>query len=259
MQLDGKVAIVTGGGTSIGKAISKAFARAGATAVLAARRIEPLEATKAEIEADGGKAVTQVLDITNEESVKNGVAEILEKTGRIDALVNNAGIGGPAAPMWEQTLEGWEETMLVNTTGAFLMTREVLPHMIERGSGNVTMIGSMTGKRPLVNRTPYSASKIAIVGMVRTLAWEVGPYGITVNTVSPGPVYNERQEWVLKGMAEKDGITVEQAADNLLSNSPLKHWVNDDHIGQMCVFLASDAGKSITGDDINVAVGMVMY
>ena len=131
--------------------------------------------------------------------------------------------------------------------------------MIEQRSGCIIIIGSMTGKRPLLNRTPYAASKMALLGLARTLAWETGPYGIRVNVISPGPVEGPRIEWVLRKQAEAQGISENEARQQFTSSSPLSRLIPADDIANAAVFLASDMAASITGEDLNVSAGTVMY
>lgn len=121
------------------------------------------------------------------------------------------------------------------------------------------MISSMTGKRPLFGRTPYAGSKLALVGIARTLAWEVGPYGIRVNVISPGAVEGERIKRVVREMATSQGISEDEALRQFTSNSPLGHIVRPEDIAAAAVFLASEKAASITGEDLNVSSGVVMY
>jgi NAD(P)-dependent dehydrogenase (short-subunit alcohol dehydrogenase family) len=174
-------------------------------------------------------------------------------------LVNNSGIAGPMSVLWEIEPEEWDETIQVNLTGTFLCCRAFLPGMTSRGSGSIVVIGSVTGKRPLHGRTPYAASKLALVGLVRTLAWEVGEYGIRVNLISPGAVAGERIERVIEGQAKTKGVTIEDAREELAAGSPLKRFVDPEHVAEAVVFLASDAGSSVTGEDLNVSAGLAMY
>jgi NAD(P)-dependent dehydrogenase (short-subunit alcohol dehydrogenase family) len=131
--------------------------------------------------------------------------------------------------------------------------------MIERRSGCIIIIGSMTGKRPLFGRTPYAASKMALVGLARTLAWEVGSYGVRVNVISPGGVEGERIEWVIRRQAEAKGISIDEARREFTSSSPLGHLVPASDVAEAAVFLASARAASITGEDLNVSAGTVMY
>lgn len=258
-MFDQKIVVVTGGGRGLGRNISLEFAKQGATVVVAGRTMIPLEETVQEIEKRGGLAVPVQFDIGNQESVENGAAQILEKFGKVDVLVNNAAVGGPSAPLWQLDLKDWQETMDINVTGPFLCCRAFLPSMIENKSGSIILIGSMSGKRPLINRTAYTTSKIALVGLARTLAWEIGSYGLRVNVISPGPMEGDRLKWVFETQAEQQGITFEEARNNMVAASPLNRFVDTQDVADLAVFLASDKGKSTTGEDINVSSGIVMY
>jgi NAD(P)-dependent dehydrogenase (short-subunit alcohol dehydrogenase family) len=258
-MLKEKVAVVTGSGRGIGRAIALAYAREGADLVLAARSLEALQETRAAVEALGRKALVVPTDIRHEENVRKLAEQALEHFGRVDILVNNSGIAGPTARLWEIAPAEWEETFAVNVTGTYLCCRAFLPSMIERRSGCIVIIGSMTGRRPLFGRTPYAASKMALLGLVRTLAWEIGPYGIRVNVISPGPVEGERIEWVLRTQAQARGISVDEARRQFTSSSPLGRLIPPDNIAEAAVFLASDKAASITGEDLNVSAGTVMY
>src|SRR6266566_6753454 len=259
MELHDKIAVVTGGGRGIGRAIALAYAREGAELVLAARSKEALEETKAMVEALGRRALVVPTDIRQEESVRDLAEQTISAFGRLDILVNNSGVAGPSATLWEISPAEWEGTFAVNVTGTFLCCRAFLPSMIERRSGCIVILSSMTGKRPLYARTPYAASKIALVGLARTLAWEVGPYGIRVNVVSPGGVEGERIEWVIRKQAETKGISLDEARRQFTSSSPLGRLIPVDDVAAAAVFLASDRATSITGEDLNVSAGMVMY
>lgn len=259
MELHGKIAVVTGGGRGIGRAIALAYAREGADLVLASRSKEALEETRAMVEALGRKALVVPMDIRQEENVRNLATQALGHFGRVDILVNNSGIGGPTAPLWEIAPADWEETFAVNVIGTYLCCRAFLPAMIAQHSGCIVIIGSMTGKRPLFGRTPYAASKMALVGLARTLAWEVGSYGIRVNVISPGGVEGERIEWVIRKQAEAKGISIDEARREFTSSSPLGRLVPASDVAEAAVFLASDRAASITGEDLNVSAGTVMY
>ncbi len=259
MELQDKIAVVTGGGRGIGRAIALAYAREGADLVLASRSEEALKETQGMVKALGRKALVVPTDIRQETHVRNLAAQAVSAFGRIDILVNNSGIGGPSAHLWEISPADWEETFAVNVTGTYLCCRAFLPGMIERRSGCIVIIGSMTGKRPLFGRTPYAASKTALIGLARTLAWEVGQYGIRVNVISPGGVEGERIEWVIRKQAEARGISVDEARQQLTSSSPLGRLVPASDVAAAAVFLASARAASITGEDLNVSAGTVMY
>jgi NAD(P)-dependent dehydrogenase (short-subunit alcohol dehydrogenase family) len=258
-MLKEKIAVITGGGRGIGRVIALACAKEGADLVLASRTVETLQETKIAVEALGRKALVVPTDIRHEESVRNLAEQALAHFGRIDVLVNNSGIAGPTAPLWEIAPGDWEETFAVNVTGPYLCCRAFLPSMIERRSGSIIFISSMTGKRPLFGRTPYAAGKLALVGLARTLAWETGSYGIRVNVVSPGAVEGERIVRVVRNQAQAEGISIDEALRKFTSSSPLGRLVPPDDIANAVIFLASDKAASITGEDLNVSAGTVMY
>lgn len=259
MELENKIAVITGGGRGIGRAIALAFAREGADLVLAARSQEELDETRTRVEEIGRKALVVPTDIRHEYSVRNLADHTLQHYGRVDILVNNSGIAGPTTPLWNIDLADWEDTFAVNVTGAYLCCRVFLPGMIQQRSGSIIMISSMTGKRPLYGRTPYAGSKMALVGIARTLAWEVGEYGIRVNVISPGPVEGERIKRVVRNQAAALGISEEEALRQFTSSSPLGRLVPPGDIASSALFLASDRASSITGEDLNVSAGTVMY
>jgi NAD(P)-dependent dehydrogenase (short-subunit alcohol dehydrogenase family) len=259
MLLKEKVAVITGGGRGIGRAIALAYAREGARLVLAARSVQGLEETRRAASDLGCEALVVPTDIRDAESVAALSRRTLEHFGRVDILVNNSGVAGPTARLWEIAPTDWEETFTVNVTGTFLCCRAFLPHMIQRPSGSIIIIGSMTGKRPLLGRTPYSASKMALVGLARTLAWEAGQYGIRVNVISPGPVEGERIEMVIRKQAEIKGISMDEARQAFLRDSPLGRLVPAQDVAAAAVFLASEQAHSITGEDLNVSAGVTMY
>jgi NAD(P)-dependent dehydrogenase (short-subunit alcohol dehydrogenase family) len=259
MMLDGAVAVVTGAGTGIGREISLRLAAEGADVVLTGRSTEAMAEVAELVRSAGRRALPVAMDLRDPASIEAAARAAEDEFGRVDVLVNNSGVGGPSQPMWEIDTEEWEETFRVNVTGTFLACKAFLPGMIARASGSVVVIGSMTGKRPLINRTPYAASKTALIGLVRTLAWELGPHGIRVNLVSPGPVEGERIKWVLERQAAARGITVEEARADFAEGSPLKRLVEPGDVADAVAFLASPRAAAITGDDINVSAGLVMY
>jgi NAD(P)-dependent dehydrogenase (short-subunit alcohol dehydrogenase family) len=168
-------------------------------------------------------------------------------------------VAGPTAPLWEISPEDWEATLRVNVTGTFLCCRTLLPAMIKRRSGSIIVVGSATGKRPLHGRTPYATSKLGLVGLVRTLAWEAGTHGIRVNLISPGYVAGPRIDRVIDAQAHALDITPEEARQRLISPSPLARLTDPEDVAAAAVFLASPAAASITGEDLNVSTGVVMY
>jgi NAD(P)-dependent dehydrogenase (short-subunit alcohol dehydrogenase family) len=259
MLLDGSVAVVTGAGTGIGREIALRTAAEGADVVLTGRSTAAMEDVADRVRSGGRRALVLHMDLQEPASIEAAATAAQDEFGRVDVLVNNSGVGGPSKPLWEIGVEEWEETFRVNVTGTFLACKAFLPGMVARRSGSVIVIGSVTGKRPLVNRTPYAASKTALIGMVRTLAWELGPYGIRVNLLSPGGVEGERLNWVLEQQAQARGITVEQARADFAEGSPLKRLVSPGDVADAVAYLASPRAVAITGEDLNVSAGLAMY
>jgi NAD(P)-dependent dehydrogenase (short-subunit alcohol dehydrogenase family) len=259
MLLEGKVAAVTGAGTGIGREIALRMAADGADVVLAGRSTGPMEEVADAVRARGRRALTVPLDLRDADSIAAAVQAAEAEFGPVDVLVNNSGVGGVSKPLWEIDQEEWEDTFRVNVTGTFLCCKAFLPGMIARGSGSIVVVGSVTGKRPLVNRTPYAASKTALIGLVRTLAWELGPHGIRVNLLSPGGVEGERITWVLEQQAAAKGISFEEARAEFAGGSPLRRLVSAGEVADAVVYLASSRSAAITGDDLNVSAGLAMY
>lgn len=254
--LGGAVAVVTGAGKGIGRHIALALADAGATVAAVGRDVAALQET---CELIAGHAIVAHADVSDAEQVDAMARRVLEELGRVDVLVCNSGIAGPTAPLWEVAQADWEEVLSVNVTGTFLCCRALLPAMIERRAGSIVVIGSVSGKRPLHGRTPYTTSKLALVGLVRTLAWEVGAHGIRVNLISPGYVAGPRIERVVAAQAQALDVTPEEALARFTSASPLGGLTAPQDVASCAVFLASPAAASVTGEDLNVSAGVAMY
>jgi len=161
--------------------------------------------------------------------------------------------------MHEITLADWRETIATDLDGVFLTFRAFIPAMIERRDGSLIAISSMTGKRPLLGRTPYAAAKMGVIGLVRTLAAELGPYQVRVNAICPGAVAGPRIDQVFARQAEARGITEEAARAEMTALTPLRRLVHAGEVAAACVFLASGDSAAITGEDLNVTAGVVMY
>ncbi|MPZ73116.1 MAG: glucose 1-dehydrogenase [Nitriliruptorales bacterium] len=259
MLLEDHVAVVTGGARGIGREIALRLGREGADVALLARSVDAMEDVAAQLRDVGRRALVVPTDLRDPEAITAAAERTITEFGHVDTVVNNSGVGGPSAPLWEMALDDWEETFRVNVTGVYLVCKAFIPAMIEQRSGSIVIIGSVTGKRPLLNRTPYAASKLALVGLVRTLAHEVGPHGIRANVISPGGVEGERINWVIKQQAEGQGITQDEARAQFADASPLKRLVAPQDVANAVVFLASEQSAGITGEDMNVSAGLAMY
>jgi NAD(P)-dependent dehydrogenase (short-subunit alcohol dehydrogenase family) len=258
-RLSGRVAIVTGGGRGLGLDIAKALHSAGAQVAVCGRYPDILSATALSLDSSGASVLPVECDVRDERAVTEMVEAVRDRFGRIDTLVNNSGIAGPTAPLWESSLEEWQDTLATNVTGVFLCCRAVLPVMIKQGSGNIVTIGSATGKRPNAGRAAYASSKTALIGLTRTLALEAGAYGVRVNLVTPGAIDSPRFQQVIDQLAAKREIPREEILEEAVAGSALRRLVKSEDVAETVTFLASDHAASITGEDVNVSAGLVMY
>jgi NAD(P)-dependent dehydrogenase (short-subunit alcohol dehydrogenase family) len=259
-RLRDRVAIITGGGKGIGKAISLAFSREGATVVAAGRTFSAVQETCDEIKNKGGRAKPIQTDVSVEEQVVRMVSETTREFGKVDILVNNSGIAGVTIRVSDMDLSRWNETLAVDLTGAMLCTREVLKYMIPRKSGNIISIASEGGRSgdgrsgfPL--RSAYCSSKMGLIGLTESLSIEMGEFNIRVNAVSPGPVKGEHITDAMRAKARVTNIPFEKIMENLAANSSLKRIVEESEVAAVAVFLASDESSAVTGQTISVSCG----
>lgn len=258
-NMGGQIALITGAGRGIGRATALRLGRAGATVALTGRDRDALADTAAALREVGAESLIVELDLTRPSTVDSAATTVHNELGAVDVLVCNSGIGGPSAPVWHIDPQEWEQTLAVNTTGAFRTVQAFAPQMIDRGAGSIVLIGSMTGKRGLEHRSAYAASKLGLLGFCRTAALDFGPHGIRVNLVSPGFVAGERLDWVVGARAEATGIDPDTARADMLAGIPLGRFVQADDVANTVVFLASEQAAGITGSDINVTAGQVMH
>jgi NAD(P)-dependent dehydrogenase (short-subunit alcohol dehydrogenase family) len=255
----GASAVVTGAGQGIGAAIAAGLAGAGAHVVVNGRHAETLERVCEAIRADGGSADCRVGDVTDLTHLRELMALAAGDRGAIDILINNAGIAGPTSPLADVTPQEWEQTIAVNLTGVFLACKAALPYLQRATRAKIVNIGSVTGKQPLVNRSPYAAAKLGVVGLTRTLALELGPSGMSVNVISPWLVEGQRLTDVIQSMSQEQGLSPEQMRDEMTRGTAFKRPVSQSDVVQTVLFLCSPGGDGLTGQDINVAAGAVMY
>lgn len=254
MQLKDQVAVVTGASQGIGQAIAEFFAREGAKVVIVARSEEKLGDVARQIEQEGGTVSACTASVSNEEDTQRMVQTAIGEYGKLDILVNNAGIAGPVASIEDVDLAGWLECIATNLTGAWLCCREATRVMKPAKSGKIINIGSISGKRPLPQRTPYCASKMGLVGLTRSLAAELGPFNINVNCISPGAVNSPRLEL----LAEKASMSLDDLLQRVSAGSALGRVGEPADIAQLCVYLATAAADNITGQDFTVDAGTYM-
>jgi NAD(P)-dependent dehydrogenase (short-subunit alcohol dehydrogenase family) len=252
MLLEGKTAIVTGGGRGIGRAIARKFAAEGAAVLVASRSPKEIDGVAAEIQQAGGRAKAVAADVSKQAECEKVVRAAREAFGAIHVLVNNAGVLGPVAPAEGTTPEEWNEVLAINLTSAFLMSRLVVPEMYERGSGAILNLSSVAGKLAFPMNSAYAASKAGLLGLTRTLAAEGARKGVRVNCIGPGPV-NDTNMW--QDLAGQLGPMAAHVADGILQGRLL----NTDEVAAVALFLVSDQASAITAQTLNVDGGMAFY
>ncbi|HEY7243959.1 MAG TPA: SDR family NAD(P)-dependent oxidoreductase [Xanthobacteraceae bacterium] len=259
MRFDGRTAIVTGASRGLGRRIALDFAAAGANVVLTARDRDALSRVAAEAAQEGAKPIIVQADVTHAGECDRLVSEALEAFGRLDILVNNAGIAGPTKMVVDLEPSEWEEVLRTNLTAPYLCIRAAAKPMMRAKSGAIVNIGSAVGKRPLARRAPYAASKMGLIGLTRTLALELGPCGIRVNAINPGPIEGARMDSVIRTMAKAQNVPENQVREFFTDDSPLGVMMQETDISAMALYLASDLARHMTGQDINVTAGRMMY
>jgi NAD(P)-dependent dehydrogenase (short-subunit alcohol dehydrogenase family) len=255
VRLEGRAAIVTGGGHGIGRAIALRFAAEGCAVTIAGTNRERLEATSRELHQLGARVLISVTDVTDEDAVGRMANRTLHEFRRIDILVNNAGITGPTIETINLEREEWDRTLAVNLTGAFICVQNTLPHMMTQQSGRIINITSVAGFIGYPLRAAYAVSKWGMIGLTRTLALEAGPHGITVNAIAPGSTRGERMSRVIQARAQALGKSEADIEREYLDPTALKRMVSEEDVAATALFLASDEAASITGETIAVSGG----
>jgi NAD(P)-dependent dehydrogenase (short-subunit alcohol dehydrogenase family) len=256
MRLKDKVAIITGGGSGIGRAISLAFASEGAIVVVAARTFARLKEVAEDINSRGGIARAMAVNISDDTKVQEMVAQTVKEFGRIDILVNNAGIPGPTANIADMELDKWNEVLSINLTGAMLCSREVLANMMVRKSGCIINISSVGGMSGFPMRSPYCVSKMGIIGLTETMAIEVGTYNIRVNCISPAAVRGDRVLAAAQAKGKALEMNPEKVLERLTKDYSLKRLIEPSEVATAALFLASDDASAITGHTLVVSCGL---
>ena len=260
MLLKAKVAIVTGSGRGIGRAIAKKFAAEGAAILVTARSENEVRQVAAEINAAHGRAEAIAADVSREADCERIITAARKTFGRLDILVNNASIYGPVQPVEKIAPREWDEVIAVNLRGPFLLSRLVLPLMYEQGSGTILNITSIAAKAAFQLNSPYAASKAGLIGLTHTLAAEAARKGVRVNALSPGPVPETRMSQELgRNLAEyfqADNETLfKQMLNGILQGRPQ----TAEEVAAAALFLVSDQASAITGQTLNVDGGMAFY
>lgn len=249
-DLTGRTAIVTGGGSGLGAAIASALHAVGADVVVVGRDETKLDAVVARL---GPRARALICDVSDPASVERLRSQLADT--EVSILVNNAGVPGPVAPLTDISVDDWDNVFDVNVRGTFLLCKAFLPAMTARGAGDVINVASVSGKRPLANRTPYCASKMAVIGLTSTLAFEVGPAGVSVNTLSPGPVEGPRMARNFRLEAERSGGSIADAENAFVSRAAFGRMVTEEEVGRAVVAMLDMPG--LCGADIDLSAGMI--
>jgi NAD(P)-dependent dehydrogenase (short-subunit alcohol dehydrogenase family) len=255
MKLKGKVAVITGGGTGIGKQMALLFAEEGADLALLGTVPNELELVRKEVESLSRRCLAYKVNVAKEKEVNAAIEASLKGLGRIDVLINNAAVLGSALPITQLSALSWTEEIAVNLTGSFLCCRAVLPGMIERKSGKIINMTSVAGQRAYPLRAPYAVSKAGVIALTRTLAAEVGPYNIRVNAIAPGPVSGNRMKRVVEERARSTGQSIAEVEQSYLAALALGRMVEEEDVARMALFLASHEADNITGQVFNVCSG----
>lgn len=250
MSLQGRTAVVTGGGRGIGAAVAFALSEAGARVVVAARSRVEIESLAQALRERGRDVVPEACDVTNPASVH----ALAKAAGKADILVNNAGVAS-SAPLKAIALEDWNRLFAVNATGTFLCTQAFVPGMVERGWGRVVNVASVAGLTAGPYIAAYAASKHAVLGFTRAVAAEVAASGVTVNAVCPGYVNTEMTRQSVKRIMEKTGKSQEAALQAILERSPQKRLVEPEEVAHAVLSLCDEGARGINGQAIVIDGG----
>jgi NAD(P)-dependent dehydrogenase (short-subunit alcohol dehydrogenase family) len=251
--LAGRTALVTGAGNGLGRSIALALGACGVRVILSGRSRDKLERTAALAHDQGYGTRVAPVDVSDAASVADLAEHIADED--LSILVNCAGVAGPVKPLVEIEPDEWDEVFDINVRGTFLACRAFIPALLEHGSGDIVNVASVSGKRPLAMRTPYCASKMAVIGLTTTLGAEVGPLGIRVNSLSPGPVRGPRMERNFRLEAARLGISEQEAEAAFASRAALGRLLEEDEVGQAVVAMLLMTGLHCA--DIDLSAGMV--
>ena len=256
-RFENQVAVITGAANGIGKACAQRFAQEGAFVACLDVTDELNQALADEIRSLGVGAIALHCDVTDPESIKAAIDTVMEKWGRVDILVASAGIY-TGSPLLEVSLKQWQRTIEINLTGVFLTNQAVAPIMMKQRSGSIINISSMAGKTSWPASAEYSASKSGVIGLTRSVAMELAPYGATVNAVCPGNTLTDMVRGVAGKVGSMDGLSGEEWLQMRANDCPMKRLAEPWEMAGVCAFLASEDSRYLTGQAIEVDGGLVM-
>ena len=248
LSLAGKRALVTGAAAGIGAAIAATYRDAGA-------RVHVCDVDTRALDAFAARypdISTSVIDVSDDDAVGRLFDDATRALGGLDILVNNAGISGPTARVEDMPVAEWKRTLAIDLDSVFYCTRRAVPLLKAAGGGSIITLSSAAGRLGFPLRTPYTAAKFAIVGLTETWAMELGPSNIRVNCIQPGFVEGDRIDRVIAAKAEARGIGIEQQRKDFVSRVSLRTMVSAQDIANMALFLASDAGRHVSGQALPV-------
>lgn len=252
-----QVVVITGAANGIGQACAHRFAEEGARVACLDIAVEANEATVADCQERGSEAIAVYCNITEPDSVQTAVRTARDLWGRIDILVHAAGIY-TGTTLWDVPLSQWQRTLEINLTGTFLINQAVAPVLIAQRGGSIINVSSMAGKTSWPASAEYSATKSGVIGLTRSVAMELAPYGVTVNAICPGNTLTEMVQQVAQKVGEKDGLTGEEWLQQRASECPLGRLAEPWEMAGVIAFLASADARYLTGQAIEVDGGMVM-
>jgi NAD(P)-dependent dehydrogenase (short-subunit alcohol dehydrogenase family) len=252
-----QVAIITGAASGIGRACASRFAQEGAYVACLDVMQEANQTAAAECRELGVEAIAPHCDVTDRDSIKSAVQAAMDHWGRLDVLVAAAGIYS-GAPLPEVSVGQWQRLIDINLTGVFLCNQTVAPIMLEQRSGSIVNISSMAGKTSWPGSAEYSASKSGVIGLTRSVAMELAPYGVTANAVCPGNTLTEMVKNVAAQVGSREGLTAEEWLNMRANDCPMKRLAQPWEIAGVVAFLASEDSRYITGQAIEVDGGMIM-
>ncbi len=245
---DNRVVLISGAASGIGRRIAERFLEQGDAVHICDCSAE----TVAEFSDANPQSTATVADIGNRQDVDKVFAELLELHGRLDILINNAGVGGPSAPVEEIDNDEWDRCIQINLTGTFLMTKRAVPLLRKSANASIINISSTAGLLGCPSRSPYVASKWAQIGLTKTWAMELGPEGIRVNAVCPTSVEGPRIERVIERDAKQRGLTPDEVRSGYLRQTSMRTFVTADEVADSVLFLSSDQATKISGQTISV-------
>ncbi len=240
--------LITAGANGIGREIARAFATTGAKVYVCDIDEAGLTAIRKEIPG----LIAAHCDTASRTAIERVVPEAVAALGGLDVLVNNAGIAGPTLPVDQMPAADWDKVVAVNLTAMFDVSRLAIPHLKKSQAGSIINLSSIAGRGGFPNRSPYAATKWGVIGFTKTLAMELGEWKIRANAIAPGAVGGERIERVFAGRASISGRTIEEERDRAMAEQSIKGTIDPQDIAALAVFLASDAGKSISGQVIPI-------